>query len=177
MTPATATIVSDLCIKCGICCSGELFDHANLRPGEAAILEPEGFAVGTTSDEPHGTVREIFHLPCQHLAGSLCSRYELGRPAVCSSFFCKLAGALANGDVTEAEAHQHVTQTKAKLAALRPFMKADETWPQMRQRWRDSEAAPSGGADEARFRVMMTALNIWLNRHFRKNKAKQPPMF
>lgn len=114
---------------------------------------------------------------CRYLAGTACSRYQLDRPAVCSSFFCKLAQAVADGSKDEATAHALVAEADAKLAALRPHLKADESWPAARARWRGLEALPTRDPADARFRVMMAALNIWLNRHFRKESGASTPMF
>jgi Fe-S-cluster containining protein len=182
MTPDVAKAVSDLCVRCGLCCSGAIFDHGNLQPEEAEKWGRRGFTITSIPAKGDDGLRDAFAMPCQHLAGTVCSRYQQDRPAVCSSFFCKLATALADGSKSAAEAHALVAEANAKLAALRPYLEPEESWPVARARWRALEQQPHARGsvntpDHARFRVRMAALNIWLNRHFHKKSGQSTPLF
>ncbi len=103
------TASSQLCLHCGFCCDGTLFDSVPLREGEAS----DGLRMSP------GT--RIFKQPCQSLGEDLCcARYE-NRPLACRWFRCLLLTALEGGEVTLAGAKQLVDETRQQLRQI-------ETW-------------------------------------------------
>lgn len=92
--------MSELCLSCGLCCDGSLFQLVKLQPGESdprLRLVPE---------------HEAFAQPCSCFAAGACAIYEQ-RPAACRDFRCRLLGQPL------APALGVVARTKKLLAAPR----------------------------------------------------------
>jgi hypothetical protein len=73
-----------ICIACGFCCDGTLFDNATLQPGEMENLPEE--LRKNCYDKGKGA---FFHLPCQYFSGK-CTIYSSARLQICSRFCCRL---------------------------------------------------------------------------------------
>ena len=68
---------SELCLSCGLCCDGSLFQLVKLEPGEAQ----SGLRLVPAHD--------AFAQPCGCLTGTRCDIYD-DRPAACRRFRCRL---------------------------------------------------------------------------------------
>jgi uncharacterized protein len=101
--------LSRVCLACGLCCDGSLFDFVALDEGEAATLADTSATV-----RPDG---QRLALACTGLDGKCCTLYSQ-RPSGCRAFVCALGKRLLTGSVTEAEAHHDVTAMQADIAAL-----------------------------------------------------------
>lgn len=120
LTPAVASPAQSLCVRCGLCCDGTIFDHARLVPeDDLARLEAGGFIVLPTKT---GTG---FALPCHHQQDRICTLYQQWRPTVCHTFRCRLLRRFDAGEIDLAEAHVTITRTTEL---------ADRVWAQMRER-------------------------------------------
>jgi hypothetical protein len=75
---------SDLCLSCGLCCDGSLFERAYLHSDEKDLAKSLELIVLDEHSEKTG-----FRLPCNLFKGC-CSIYEQTRPYVCGAFKCKL---------------------------------------------------------------------------------------
>ena len=100
-----------LCLACGFCCDGTLFDRVPLGEAEVAALQgPLQVAPG----QHHG------RQPCPALEGTACRVYA-GRPLTCRRFRCLLLEAHEAGEVSRAGAVEIVEATRAlrqQVAAL-----------------------------------------------------------
>jgi hypothetical protein len=87
---------STLCVQCGLCCDGTLFEVASLADGE----EVPARSLGMKIIEHTGDVGESakgFALPCHLLKDRRCSVYEDWRPRVCHRYTCRLLDGYVDG--------------------------------------------------------------------------------
>jgi uncharacterized protein len=96
--------LSTLCLACGMCCDGTLFDSVPLTPSDPEL---PGLVV-----VPTGARR----LPqrCPNLSQTTCTAYGL-RPTACRGFVCLLGQALKEGEVGLSEALRLVGQAHRLL--------------------------------------------------------------
>lgn len=92
----------EICVNCGLCCDGTLFNYAELQPGERGIL-PEKI------EQKYSKVGEAdcFLLPCQYFDGK-CTIYEQKRAVVCSAFRCQLLKNFSKGQISKDNANKMV---------------------------------------------------------------------
>jgi len=88
----------EICVKCGFCCDGTMFERAFLSPGERGSL-PEKIEQASYTD----TDGEYFRLPCKYF-DKKCTIYTSGRANVCGEFRCQLLKDFEAGKVTLEEA-------------------------------------------------------------------------
>ena len=101
-----------ICVKCGLCCDGTLFPHANLLPGEKGHL-PEKIEQNYFRIKD----KECFRLPCKYFDGK-CTIYTDERANVCRTYRCQLLKDLADNKVTDQDAQEIVrqaVQTRSEL--------------------------------------------------------------
>lgn len=108
MTRRTIPVTSNdanICVGCGLCCDGTLFDWAPLRADDdrSGPIFEHGARVGDRDDS--------FHLPCTSVVDGRCQIYELERPHVCGAFFCDLHRAVESGGVAYEDAARIVEDT------------------------------------------------------------------
>jgi hypothetical protein len=91
-----------ICIKCGLCCDGTLFEHAALQAGEHGSL-PEKIEDNyrKLKDE------EVFLLPCHYFDGK-CTIYDQKKAVVCSAFRCQLLKDFSKGQISKDNADKMV---------------------------------------------------------------------
>ncbi|WP_183612779.1 YkgJ family cysteine cluster protein [Novosphingobium hassiacum] len=82
-TTPSPSLASRLCLACAMCCDGTIYDVAVVREGEAERAASIGFTLTTGEDG-----RAAFKLPCHHLEGTACQRYQDWRPSTCGKFRC-----------------------------------------------------------------------------------------
>ncbi|NBB22956.1 hypothetical protein GVN20_26605 [Runella sp. CRIBMP] len=92
-----------ICIKCGLCCDGTLFEHAALQAGEHGSL-PEKIVDNyrKLKDE------EVFLLPCHYFDGK-CTIYDQKKAVVCSAFRCQLLKDFSMGQISKDNADKIVS--------------------------------------------------------------------
>jgi Fe-S-cluster containining protein len=77
----TTTTKQKICIQCGLCCDGTLFDRLKITPDE----NPERFV-----DLLHKNGEDRFmSLPCVYF-NEKCTVYDEKKPTGCSTFECKI---------------------------------------------------------------------------------------
>ena len=108
---------SDLCITCGLCCNGTLFDYADLKEHEFEQVVRLGMK---PADDTNKTG---FSLPCPQLDGTKCSCYG-DRPSVCGDFMCELVDTLTTGEMSLDETQHVVARTKEISNELRAQLRA-----------------------------------------------------
>ncbi|HEX4738355.1 MAG TPA: YkgJ family cysteine cluster protein [Allosphingosinicella sp.] len=155
-----------LCLRCGLCCSGVIFDDVPVQEEEAGRLKTLGFDVRQQKDALR------FRQPCTLFSGVLCSVYA-ERPAACRKFECKLLRRHQDHQVSDEEASSVVDAAKALVERLQPFLEKGESVASARKRWQVERQQVAGGSgaigdsDQAQFHLHMATLNIFLDKHFR----------
>ncbi|MBK8257525.1 MAG: YkgJ family cysteine cluster protein [Polyangiaceae bacterium] len=102
---ARANPGSALCLRCGLCCTGEIFE--NVRLAEDEVEHARSLRLPLLGEPtPHH-----FGLPCPAHRGGRCSVYT-ERPRACRSFVCLTLAALEAGDIDNAEADRRVAKLR-----------------------------------------------------------------
>ena len=105
----------ELCISCGFCCDGTLFNRARSDESEVVLAEMLKFK---DEDGNHW-----IKLPCPYFEKH-CKVYKQNRPHVCSSFKCSLLEKLINKGIAFEEALElvkKVHEQKSRIQAMIPF--------------------------------------------------------
>ena len=151
---------SRLCVSCGMCCSGVLFEIVKLQPEDSIRdLEKLGMKVNRKKSEPY------FKQPCRFLDDCTCTIYAQ-RPVRCRHFECSQLKQLALGEITEAEAQlkinearQQVDRIKARLTTAGDAQNGDSLTERV-------ERVLAEQPDEV-LKNEMRVLKLFLARHFR----------
>jgi len=104
---------SRLCLSCGICCQGVMYDHAGLQADEVDLYYELGFLPFMTTRGKEG-----FRLPCIFYIDNKCSIYSIRRPKICASYKCKLLRNLMDREIDSKEREQIVTETKRLIESI-----------------------------------------------------------
>jgi uncharacterized protein len=163
---------SSLCLSCGLCCDGSLFERARLQPGEESFAAELGLTVLSVSGQ-----KPRFELPC-HLFQGCCSIYDQTRPRVCGAFKCKLLIKYENGAITLADGLgkiRHARAMQSELTGLLPAA-ADGTISLAKVK-RQMQALSQVSADERRaniqFLLLAAKYEMLLRTHFLRQSSKK----
>lgn len=105
-----AAAASRLCLACGLCCNGVLFQIVRLQPGDSVKqLEALGLKLNRKKHEPY------FRQPCRLLKDCTCTQYA-ARPSRCRLFECRQLRRLADGEVSEVAALPCIADAKRRVA-------------------------------------------------------------
>ncbi|AKT42341.1 zinc/iron-chelating domain-containing protein [Chondromyces crocatus] len=119
-----------MCVICGLCCTGLLFDIAPLEEPELPLAERLRLPLIQTP------VYDAFRLPCPRQDGAVCGVYAT-RPKVCGTYECGLLQRYTGGEVSLGEAHERVMRVREMTAALRRQVPAGA---RARPLWDDARA-------------------------------------
>lgn len=97
--------VESICVDCGLCCDGTIFDFIQSPPDED--ISKWNKLKNVDKDGVKG-----IKLPCPYLDGSKCSIYNEEKPLACSAYFCRLARVVKAGNATTEEAKEIIKRTK-----------------------------------------------------------------
>ena len=104
---------SPMCLECGLCCNGALFEQGELRPGDnAAALESLGVRIRPNRAGAFRATR--FDQPCGAFDGCRCKAYSQ-RPAYCRAFECLLLKQLENGTLSLGMARKTVRLARRQV--------------------------------------------------------------
>jgi len=103
---------SELCLSCGLCCKGLLFNRAGLLPGEVARAEELGLHCF-----PSGDGKFAFRLPCPWFQDERCSIYS-ARFDACQRYRCDLLKRLANDELSVLEGKQIISKIKKDMSSI-----------------------------------------------------------
>lgn len=108
-------INQNICIHCGFCCDGTLFNHANIKANEP--IAPS-FVFEITPGE-----KRAFKQPCPYYRNAICFIYETRPYSVCESFRCKLLRKVISENVSYTDAIKIINgvialKTKIELQIL-----------------------------------------------------------
>lgn len=165
--------LSDLCISCGLCCNGVLFDYAPVQVDETDRLAK----LGLDMDLADATAPR-FAQPCVKFKDGYCTIYD-ARPAVCRAYHCELYKAVEKGNTTLMEAEARVSEAKGLAARIWPMLNdatggaAGKQWGSVLREWRATPPAERAQRRNAELVLSLTALNELLDRHFRCDSDRQ----
>lgn len=151
---------SDLCLACGLCCSGAMYYFVPVQPDEVASVEEYGLKI-TMRDEKY-----FFTLPCPMYHDQKCSIYATPRTRTCHEFKCKLLRAYEADQVGYEQALQHIRTAQRLHADLRTQLGAAEgaqIWQMVREM---AEIQSGPGNLEFRRQNPELALNLMALRRF-----------
>ncbi len=106
--------VADLCIGCGMCCDGTIFDATELHHDDELAPLQQLQAVFTT--DQHST---RLQQPCPAFGEGCCSIYDQ-RPGSCREYSCALLTAVAEGATSQDEATDVIAAATALRDQVRP---------------------------------------------------------
>ncbi len=110
-----------LCLACGLCCDGSLFDHVQLGAGDDV---PRLKALGLTVLVSRGAVPVTrFRQPCTALCADRSCRVYADRPGQCRSFECGVFKAAQAGRIEFPAALRTVTQARRKVEKVRRLLR------------------------------------------------------
>ena len=100
---------SDLCVACGMCCDGTMFNNVVCSKEEAEYMGT--FGIGSKKAEKVDSY--VFFEPCPlHINGS-CSIYtDPKKPKTCSGYKCALLKRVLRNEITPEQAMKKVERVK-----------------------------------------------------------------
>ena len=163
-TPLTRTETdsaqaSHLCTRCGLCCMGVIHNAAVLDEDEVEPARVVGLPV---LDRPG---RPGFALPCPKLAGTSCSIFG-ERPRVCGRYMCQVLVDHEEGRLSFDEANARVRCAHGLLERVKSLLPEGTTVG----RAKALAQKPGEGADDNHLRLAAIALELYIDKHFRKPK-------
>jgi uncharacterized protein len=162
MTPSEiAAAASRLCLDCGMCCNGVLFQIVRLQPGDSVReLESLGLKLSRKKREPY------FRQPCDKLKECTCSIYE-SRPLRCRFFECRQLHRLENKEASEEEIARVIESAKSAVKNVETLLvEAGNESLHLPLSERYDQVMASESADE-NLREAMEGLQQILNADFR----------
>ncbi len=113
--PTPADAAAALCLDCGLCCNGVLFDQVRLVAGDnAKALSARGLKLKQ---------RRFFNQPCTALCGSQCTIYG-DRPTRCRQFECRQYQRVAAGEIPAASAAGRIGEVRCQVAGIEALLAA-----------------------------------------------------
>jgi Fe-S-cluster containining protein len=110
--PKFAAPASRLCLACGMCCNGVLFQIVRVQQTDSiADLERHGLKLRRKKRDPY------FDQPCAMLDGCRCTIYAQ-RPLRCRSFECQQILRLSRGETTESAALKKIEEARKLVGAV-----------------------------------------------------------
>ena len=160
-----------ICVECGLCCDGALYEHAKVAPGEEKRMVAAGldlFDVGS---------HRMFRQPCPQSNCGRCMIYET-RFEICHSFECKLLKTLKAGECSFAEAQAKIAEAKqllGKAVAADPQARSAAGRKVIRKNLADAVADPAcrNSGNSASRLLAIVAVDTFLKRWFRLAHEQQ----
>ena len=177
------TLISNLeeniCIYCGFCCDGTLFNWAKIDKEESLdhLTELNFSSYNDT---------KIFTQPCGYLIDCKCSIYNsssLKRPNVCGEFKCKLFRKIEKQKVTSSESIEVIEKTKKMIQESNVLIM--DAFPDLAKlsssmKIKSIKTKLENSDDKQFFRkqfgnvlLKIFILENWLDKHFRFGKIKK----
>ena len=111
-----------LCLACGLCCDGTLFDNVQLGPGDdAKKIKALGLPVTVSRGRTPVT---FFRQPCPALCADRTCQVYADRPGQCRAFECGVFKDAHAGRITFAAALRLVKQARLKADNIRRLLRA-----------------------------------------------------
>ncbi len=140
-----------LCLACGLCCDGTLFDNVRLGPGDdAKKLKELGLPVSVSRSRTPVT---HFRQPCAALCANRTCRLYADRPVQCRTFECGVFKGAQAGRIKHPAALRLVKQARRRADKVRRLLRelgdTEEHLPLSERFRRTKRRLESGIADEA----------------------------
>lgn len=114
----TRPLTEQLCVACGLCCSGVLFKDVELQPGDdAAELESLGIELQRLKTKTR------FPQPCVALGTDCRCRIYQDRPKRCRDFDCALLKAAQEGEVEISVALHTIRAARLRADKVRRLLR------------------------------------------------------
>jgi uncharacterized protein len=141
----------DLCLSCGLCCDGALFDFVKLEPGDDA---PRLKQLGLPVKVSRGRIPVTrFPQPCSALCQDRTCRIYRDRPRQCQEFECGVLKEAKAGQITYAAGLREVKKARRRADDVRRLLRelgdTDEHRALGERFHRTSERLEAGGIAEA----------------------------
>jgi Fe-S-cluster containining protein len=159
---------SELCLSCGLCCDGAMFDEVFIEPEELESVRAVSMEVITKSSRP------CFQLPCILYRDGKCTIYET-RFFRCRVYKCKLLDNYQKGQVSFGLASSQIQKGVQIYEKLRKELRVKEKqffWQSISKLWETNLEGSDG--NELRHMHAMLLLEILafirlLGKHFFDN--------
>ena len=116
----------NLCLSCGLCCDGTIFAHGPVSAAEPVeVFRAAGIRI---TPDRGGEGRYELPLPCLRFENGRCQTYGC-RPAICSSYRCRLLRRVEAGNMALQEARGIVQSAREKRRRLRRLL--DRHFPEL----------------------------------------------
>lgn len=110
-----------LCLACGLCCDGTLFDNVHLKPGDdAAKMQSLGLPVKLSRGR---SPIAHFPQPCAALCADRTCRAYTHRPNQCRTYECMIFKELQAGRIEGESALRTVTRARAQADRVRRLLR------------------------------------------------------
>lgn len=150
-----------LCLACGLCCDGTLFDNVQLGAGEdAKKLKALGLLVAVTRGRAAVT---YFRQPCAALCADRSCRVYAERPGQCRAFECGVYKDAQAGRIEEASALRLVKQARRKADHIRRLLHDlgdTDVTRSLGDRFRRTQRRMEAGGGDAAAEVMFAELGL-----------------
>ena len=158
-------IGEDLCLACGLCCDGTLFDNVQLGPrDDAKHLRALGLPVAVTRGRVPVT---FFRQPCAALCADRTCRVYADRPGQCRAFECGVFKAAQSGAISAAAALREVRKARRAAEKIRRLLRrlgdTDEHRP-LAERFRRTQRRMESGAADAAAGALFAELGLAVHR-------------
>lgn len=159
-SPDGLSTASDLCVSCGLCCSGPMFTLCKLKPGEEGVVAALGLSPG-----PH---EGAFGLPCPLIKDKCCTIYDQ-RPQGCRSYRCEILLDVEAGRLEVERAREIIAEAVELFEGIGiPF----ENYQAEQDAILSGDGSPPD-ARSVRRRLDLITLQRLLDRHFRSDRKQR----
>ena len=142
--------VEQLCLACGLCCDGTLFDNVRLGPGDdAKQLKSLGLPVSVSRSR---TPLTFFRQPCAALCADRTCRLYADRPGQCRTFECGVFKDAHAGRINFAAALRLVKQARRRADHVRQLLRQlgdTEEHRSLNERFRRTQRRLESGSVDA----------------------------
>ena len=163
-----------LCLACGLCCDGTLFNHVKLGPrDDVSKLKALGMPVAISRAQTPVT---HFRQPCAALCADRICRVYADRPLQCRSFECGVFKAAAAGRIEFPVALRLVKSARRQADHLRRLLRAlgdteehralSERFRRTQRRMESGSADPAAADTFAELSLAMHSLNLLAHEEF-----------
>lgn len=166
-----ADVSSQLCVGCGMCCDGTLYERASVAPGEDETMAATGLELFGDAGN------RSFRQPCPHSSCGRCMIYE-SRFEICRTFECSLLRSVESGELSLSEAKGKIAtaqQLLEKVTAIDPDWQRVAARNSARARLAEQLATSNDPGKRAASEGLLNivALESYLSRWFRHRKAEE----